>query len=123
MRERARGAERFTLGAPFSQAMRRSAEGTRARPLQQEWGTLSPSRSDRAVVEALPGLVVPVDAVAGLAAQASGRNQIAQGHGRLEPFPEGAQDNTFVVIQPDQDDPAWFASVAVLDQGGYEIVR
>ncbi|CBG68609.1 hypothetical protein SCAB_14611 [Streptomyces scabiei 87.22] len=33
------------------------------------------------------------------------------------------QDNTFVVIQPDQDDPAWFASVAVLDEGGYEIVR
>ncbi|MFJ8024523.1 hypothetical protein [Streptomyces sp. NPDC096311] len=32
-------------------------------------------------------------------------------------------DNTFVVIQPDQDDPAWFASVAVLDEGGYEIVR
>ncbi|MCI0384153.1 hypothetical protein [Streptomyces sp. CNQ085] len=32
-------------------------------------------------------------------------------------------DNTFVVIQPDQDDPAWFASVAVLDDGGYEIVR
>jgi hypothetical protein len=32
-------------------------------------------------------------------------------------------DNTFVVIQPDQDDPAWFASVAVFDEGGYEIVR
>ncbi|MGP4083987.1 hypothetical protein [Streptomyces sp. KR55] len=32
-------------------------------------------------------------------------------------------DNTFIVIQPDQDDPAWFASVAVLDEGGYEIVR
>ncbi|MET9323434.1 hypothetical protein ABZX75_25065 [Streptomyces sp. NPDC003038] len=32
-------------------------------------------------------------------------------------------DNTFVVIQPDQDDPAWFASVTVLDNGGYEIVR
>ncbi|MFC7818937.1 hypothetical protein ACFUTR_30395 [Streptomyces sp. NPDC057367] len=32
-------------------------------------------------------------------------------------------DNTFVVIQPDEDDPVWFASVAVLDQGGYEIVR
>ncbi|MFE5480983.1 hypothetical protein [Streptomyces sp. NPDC056527] len=32
-------------------------------------------------------------------------------------------DNTLVVIQPDQDDPAWFASVAVLDDGGYEIVR
>lgn len=26
-------------------------------------------------------------------------------------------------IQPDEDDPAWFASVAVLDEGGYEIVR
>ena len=32
-------------------------------------------------------------------------------------------DNTFVVIQPDEDDPAWFASVAVLDEGGYEVVR
>ncbi|GGT59293.1 hypothetical protein [Streptomyces purpureus] len=31
--------------------------------------------------------------------------------------------NTFVVIQPDEDDPAWFASVAVLDEGGYEVVR
>ncbi|KUN82909.1 hypothetical protein [Streptomyces griseoruber] len=32
-------------------------------------------------------------------------------------------DNTFVVIQPDEDDPVRFASVAVLDEGGYEIVR
>jgi hypothetical protein len=32
-------------------------------------------------------------------------------------------DNTFVVIRPDEDDPAWFASVAVLDEGGYEVVR
>ena len=32
-------------------------------------------------------------------------------------------DNTFVVVQPDQDDPVWFASVAVLDEGGYEVVR
>lgn len=32
-------------------------------------------------------------------------------------------DNTFVVIKPAQDDPAWFASVAVLENGGYEIVR
>ncbi|CAG6392185.1 hypothetical protein NMG29_31195 [Streptomyces cocklensis] len=32
-------------------------------------------------------------------------------------------DNTFVVIQPDQDDQAWFTSVAVLDEGGYEVVR
>ncbi|MFD9904076.1 hypothetical protein [Streptomyces sp. NPDC059063] len=31
--------------------------------------------------------------------------------------------NTFVVIQPDEDAPAWFASVAVLDEGGYEVVR
>ncbi|MGW1511223.1 hypothetical protein [Streptomyces sp. NPDC002394] len=31
-------------------------------------------------------------------------------------------DDTFVVVQPD-DDPLWFASVAVLDEGGYEIVR
>ncbi|MFB7651168.1 MULTISPECIES: hypothetical protein [unclassified Streptomyces] len=33
------------------------------------------------------------------------------------------RDNTFVVIQPDEDDPVWFASIALLDQGGYEIVR
>ncbi|MFJ5139002.1 hypothetical protein [Streptomyces sp. NPDC088707] len=32
-------------------------------------------------------------------------------------------DNTFVVIQPDEDDPVWFTSVAVLDEGGYEVVR
>ncbi|WP_018565973.1 hypothetical protein [Streptomyces sp. PsTaAH-124] len=32
-------------------------------------------------------------------------------------------DNTFVVVQPDEDNPAWFASVTVLDEGGYEIVR
>ncbi|MEU8042510.1 hypothetical protein [Streptosporangium sp. NPDC049046] len=32
-------------------------------------------------------------------------------------------DNTFVVIQPDEDAPVWFASVAVLDEGGYEVVR
>ncbi|MFF7777459.1 hypothetical protein ACFZCG_23925 [Streptomyces tanashiensis] len=32
-------------------------------------------------------------------------------------------DNTFVVVQPDEDDPVWFATVAVLDEGGYEIVR
>ncbi|MGW0883568.1 hypothetical protein [Streptomyces sp. NPDC002671] len=32
-------------------------------------------------------------------------------------------DNTFVVIQPDDDGPAWFTSVAVQDEGGYEIVR
>ncbi|MFF3096282.1 hypothetical protein [Streptomyces cyaneofuscatus] len=32
-------------------------------------------------------------------------------------------DNIFVVVQPDEDDPVWFASVAVLDEGGYETVR
>ncbi|PKT71306.1 hypothetical protein CW362_19870 [Streptomyces populi] len=32
-------------------------------------------------------------------------------------------DNTFVFVQPDEDEPVWFASVAVLDEGGYEIVR
>ncbi|CAL9365760.1 hypothetical protein SUDANB6_00757 [Streptomyces sp. enrichment culture] len=32
-------------------------------------------------------------------------------------------NNTFLVVQPDEDDPVWFASVAVLDDGGYEIVR
>ncbi|WP_432168242.1 hypothetical protein [Streptomyces sp. bgisy031] len=34
-----------------------------------------------------------------------------------------SEDNTFVVVQPDEDDPAWFTSVAVLDEGGYEVVR
>lgn len=34
-----------------------------------------------------------------------------------------SSDNTFVVVQPDEDDPAWFTSVAVQDEGGYEIVR
>jgi len=28
-----------------------------------------------------------------------------------------------VVVQPDEDDPVWLASVAVLDEGGYEILR
>ncbi|MFH9473861.1 hypothetical protein ACH4L7_08415 [Streptomyces anulatus] len=32
-------------------------------------------------------------------------------------------DNTFVVIQPDQDDPAWSASVTFLGKGRYEVVR
>ncbi|MGW6506539.1 hypothetical protein ACWGCP_03120 [Streptomyces niveus] len=32
-------------------------------------------------------------------------------------------DNTFVVVQPDEDDPIWFTSVAVLDEGGYKVVR
>lgn len=32
-------------------------------------------------------------------------------------------DNTFVVVQPDEDDPVWFASLAVLDEGDYETVR
>ncbi|CAM5258517.1 hypothetical protein SFIMM107S_05670 [Streptomyces griseus] len=31
--------------------------------------------------------------------------------------------NTFVVVQSDEDAPVWFASVAVLDESGYEIVR
>ncbi|MEU9058868.1 hypothetical protein AB0D13_08265 [Streptomyces sp. NPDC048430] len=34
-----------------------------------------------------------------------------------------SSDNTFVIIQPDEDDPVWFSSVAVLDEGGYEVVR
>ncbi|MVO87779.1 hypothetical protein GPA10_24210 [Streptomyces sp. p1417] len=33
-------------------------------------------------------------------------------------------DNTFVVIQPDEEDPpSWCTSVTVLDAGGYEVVR
>lgn len=30
-------------------------------------------------------------------------------------------DNTFVIIESDEEDPAWFASVALLDGGGYEV--
>ncbi|WP_406148806.1 hypothetical protein [Streptomyces anulatus] len=32
-------------------------------------------------------------------------------------------DNTFVVIQPDQEDPAWWATVTLLGKGGYKVVR
>ncbi|NJC69952.1 hypothetical protein HC031_09530 [Planosporangium thailandense] len=32
-------------------------------------------------------------------------------------------DNTFVVIQPDEDEPAWYTSVTLLDTGSYEVVR
>jgi hypothetical protein len=32
-----------------------------------------------------------------------------------------APDNTFVIIEPDEDDPAWFASVSLLDDGRYEV--
>ncbi|RKS09651.1 hypothetical protein DFP74_5393 [Nocardiopsis sp. Huas11] len=32
-------------------------------------------------------------------------------------------DNTFLVVQPDEDDPVWSATVAVLDEGGYEVAR
>ena len=32
-------------------------------------------------------------------------------------------DNTFLVVQPDEEDPLWFVSVTVLDESGYEIVR
>lgn len=31
-------------------------------------------------------------------------------------------DNTFVVIQPDTDDPVWFATVGLLSPGQYETV-
>jgi hypothetical protein len=30
-------------------------------------------------------------------------------------------DNTFVIVEPDEDDPTWFASVARLDDGIYEV--
>lgn len=30
-------------------------------------------------------------------------------------------DNTFVVIQPDADDPAWYVSVSLLDEDSYEV--
>ncbi|WP_037898429.1 hypothetical protein [Streptomyces sp. NRRL S-920] len=32
-------------------------------------------------------------------------------------------DNTFIVIEPDRGDPTWFASVAVVEEDGFEIVR
>lgn len=32
-------------------------------------------------------------------------------------------DNTFVVIQPDTDDPAWYSSVVLLDPRTYEVER
>ncbi|MFE6886719.1 hypothetical protein [Streptomyces sp. NPDC057694] len=32
-------------------------------------------------------------------------------------------DNTFLVVQPDEGDPVWFTSVAIVDEGGYEVVR
>ncbi|SFL69136.1 hypothetical protein SAMN05192584_12458 [Streptomyces pini] len=32
-------------------------------------------------------------------------------------------DNTFVVVQPDEDDPVWFASAAAPDKGCYEILH
>ena len=30
-------------------------------------------------------------------------------------------DNTFVIVQPDVEDPGWFASIGVLDEGGFEV--
>ncbi|WP_431934581.1 hypothetical protein [Nonomuraea jabiensis] len=30
-------------------------------------------------------------------------------------------NNTFVIVEPDEDDPTWFASVARLDDGTYEV--
>ncbi|GII33464.1 hypothetical protein [Planotetraspora mira] len=32
-----------------------------------------------------------------------------------------APDNTFVIVEPDEDDPAWFASASLLDDGTYEV--
>ncbi|MCX4970142.1 hypothetical protein OHA98_36390 [Streptomyces sp. NBC_00654] len=32
-------------------------------------------------------------------------------------------DNTFVVIEPYEDEPRWHASVTVRGEGGYEVVR
>lgn len=32
-------------------------------------------------------------------------------------------DNTFLVVQPDEEAPVWLASVAVLDGAGYHVVR
>jgi hypothetical protein len=30
-------------------------------------------------------------------------------------------DNTFVTVQPDDDDPVWYASVSLLDNDSYEV--
>ncbi|QKW38849.1 hypothetical protein HUT06_36505 [Actinomadura sp. NAK00032] len=30
-------------------------------------------------------------------------------------------DNTFITIEPLVDDPAWYASISRLDEGGYEV--
>lgn len=30
-------------------------------------------------------------------------------------------DNTFLVVEPGRDGPTWFASVGVLDEGGFEV--
>ncbi|MFI6734688.1 hypothetical protein ACIBI9_17305 [Nonomuraea sp. NPDC050451] len=30
-------------------------------------------------------------------------------------------DNTFVIVEPDEGDPIWFASVACLENGTYEV--
>ncbi|KAB1908906.1 hypothetical protein F8279_05145 [Micromonospora sp. AMSO1212t] len=32
-------------------------------------------------------------------------------------------DNTFVTINPADDDPAWYASISLLDDGAYEVER
>jgi hypothetical protein len=32
-------------------------------------------------------------------------------------------DNTFLTIGPDDDDPTWYASVTLLDDGTYEVER
>ncbi|MGP3978193.1 hypothetical protein ACTWQF_30080 [Streptomyces sp. 8N114] len=32
-------------------------------------------------------------------------------------------DNTFLVLQPDGGSDSWFATVAVLEEGGYDVVR
>src|SRR6266545_1582034 len=32
-------------------------------------------------------------------------------------------DNTFITIEPADEDPAWYASVALLDDGTYEVER
>ncbi|GAA3811545.1 hypothetical protein GCM10022206_57670 [Streptomyces chiangmaiensis] len=52
------------------------------------------------------------------------RNQPAQAQpcGRHQVYdpPELFSDNTFMVVQPDEDDPVWwFTSAPVLDEGGY----
>lgn len=76
-----------------------------------------PSGSVQVTAECCPVIVVPVSSARHDALRVDER-----GPGDVHLIPV-LQPNTFVVVQPDEDDPVWFASVAVLNDGGAEIVR